>query len=123
MDPSVGPGSSSAVTARPADLGARKCHESGLRPDPVGGIRPDGGGRPDGGVRPGGGEAIERQKHSLYLYDFEDPPADEKGRPPELLGPRLTAAPRGWRCVTPGLGFPAWREPLDAAVPRGGHQA
>jgi hypothetical protein len=44
MNPSVGSGSSNAVTARPADLGARECHESGLRPDPVGGIRPDGGG-------------------------------------------------------------------------------
>ncbi len=44
MNPSVGPGSSNAVTARPADLRARKCHESGLRPNPVGGIRPDGGG-------------------------------------------------------------------------------
>ena len=65
---------------------------------------------------------MERQKHGLlYLYDLEDPPADEKGRPPELLlGPRLPAAPVRWRCVTPELGFPEWPEPLDAAVPRGG---
>ena len=44
MDPSVGPGSSNAVTARRADLGARKCYENGLRPDPVGGVKHDGGG-------------------------------------------------------------------------------
>ncbi len=43
MDPSVGSGSSNAVTARPAGLRARKYRESGLRPNPVGGIRPDGG--------------------------------------------------------------------------------
>jgi hypothetical protein len=43
MDPSVGSGSSNAVTTRPAGLRARKCRESGLRPNPVGGIRPDGG--------------------------------------------------------------------------------
>ncbi len=44
-----------------------------------------------------GGEVMERQKHGLlYLYDLGDPPADEKGRPPELLlGPRLPAAPVG----------------------------
>ena len=68
-----------------------------------------------------GGEAMERQKHGLYLYDLEDPPADEKGRPPELPGPRLPAAPVGWRCLTPGLGFLEWPEPSDATVPRGGH--
>jgi hypothetical protein len=76
-----------------------------------------------GGLGMTGGEVMERQKHGLlYLYDLGDPPADEKGRPPELLlGPRLPAAPVGWRCVTPELGFPEWPEPLDAAVPRGGH--
>ncbi len=42
-----------------------------------------------GGLGMTGGEAMERQKHGLlYLYDLGDPPADEKGRPPELLGPR-----------------------------------
>jgi hypothetical protein len=43
MDPSVGSGFSNAVSARPADLGARKCHEGGPRPNPVGGIPHDGG--------------------------------------------------------------------------------
>ena len=53
-------------------------------PNPVGDGRPDGG-----GVGLTGGEAMERQKHGLlYLYDLGDPPADEKGRRPELLGPR-----------------------------------
>ena len=47
---------------------------------------------------------------------------DAEGLPPELLGPRLPAAPIGWWCVTPELGFLEWPEPLDAAVPRGGHQ-
>jgi hypothetical protein len=44
MNPSVGSGSSNAVTARPADLGARKYHESGLRPNPVERGKHDGGG-------------------------------------------------------------------------------
>jgi hypothetical protein len=50
-------------------------------------------------------------------------PTDEKGRPPKLLGPRLPAAPVRWRCVTPELEFPEWPQSLDAAVPRGEHQA
>ena len=66
---------------------------------------------------------MERQKHGLHLYDLGDLPADDKGRPPELLGPRLPAAPMGWRRVTPELEFPEWPEPLDAAVPRGEYQA
>ena len=43
-EPLRGPGSSDAVTARPADLGARKRHESGLRPNPVERGKHDGGG-------------------------------------------------------------------------------
>ncbi len=67
---------------------------------------------------------MERQKHGLlYLYDLEDPPADEKGWPRELLGPRLPTAPMRWRCVMPEPEFLEWPEPLDAAVPRGEHQA
>ena len=115
MNPSVGPGSSNAVTARPADLRARKCHESGLRPNPVGGIRPDGGVRPDGGR--GHGEAEARPPIPLRPRG----PTDEEGRPPELLGPRLSAAPVGWRCVTPEPEFLEWPESLDAAEPRGEH--
>ncbi len=38
-------GSSNAVAARPADLRARKYHESGLRPNPVERDKPDGGGQ------------------------------------------------------------------------------
>ena len=63
INPSVGSGSSNAVTARPADLRARKYHESGFRPNPVGGVRPD------GEVRPDGGEAMERQKHGPSFHD------------------------------------------------------
>ncbi len=77
-----------------------------------------------GGLGMTGGEAMERQKHGLlYLYDLGDPPADEKGRSPKLLGPRLPAAPMRWRCVTPELGFLEWPEPLNVAEPRGEHQA
>ena len=112
MNPSVGSGYSGAVTAGPADLGARKCHESGLRPNPVG------EGRPDGGARRWRGRST-----GLHLYDLGDLPADDKGRPPELLGLPLPAAPMGWRCVTLELEFPEWPEPLDAAVPRGEYQA
>ncbi len=54
MNPSVGSGSSNAVTARPADLRARKYQESGLRPNPVE------RGKHDGGVKHDGGEVTER---------------------------------------------------------------
>jgi len=58
----------------------------------------------------------------VRLYDAEDPPR-------ELLGPRLPAAPVGWRCVTPGLEFLEWPSPWMPPYPvggirhDGGHQA
>ncbi len=65
MNPSLGSGSSDAVTARPADLRARKYRESGLRPNPVGGEGMT-------GVL----EITEGQKHGVRLYDAEDPPRE-----------------------------------------------
>jgi hypothetical protein len=43
---------------------------------PLSAVGLTGGGRHDGGV-----EVTEGQRHGLELYDAEDPPADEKGRP------------------------------------------
>jgi hypothetical protein len=59
---------------------------------------------------------MEGHKHGVRLYDAQDPPR-------ELLEPRLPAAPVGWRCVAPKLELLEWPGSLDAAVPRGGHQA
>ena len=61
-------------------------------------------------------EITEGQKHGVLLYDVEDPPR-------EILEPCLPAAPMKWLCITPEPEFLEWPEPLDAAVPRGGHQA